>query len=242
MRCIAQTWDAAPIAVGVGIDAILPIVGPSDRAPLRLEPVCNELLCGLCLCVLAEVRHQELLTGVCESAEAPARTAASLVAQPFPEEVRVVQQLGSAVAHLAAVCLRAQTILVELAGARLAHVEKRHAIRSQGRSAAVAVVVEVRAAAVVVRGRGARHAARTCLELMNHPLHMLSGMLEVRRFAGRACGNGSTAKRHFPLLLRPSPRGLVAVVPPAALQSSRVGHTGRGWRDHTHGSHRSKSK
>mmetsp|Transcript_474 Transcript_474/g.1264 ORF Transcript_474/g.1264 Transcript_474/m.1264 type:complete len:532 (+) Transcript_474:156-1751(+) len=170
-RGVADERRAAPVPVGVGVHAVLPVVGPADGAPLRLELVGNEVLRRRRLLGLPEVRHQELAAGVGEGAEGAAGAAVRLVAEALAEDVRVVEELRGVVAGVALVAAGAEPLAVELLVAELGGVSRLAPALGDDRAAAVALAVVVGAAAVVVRGPlEVSHVARHRLELVNHHL------------------------------------------------------------------------
>mmetsp|Transcript_86343 Transcript_86343/g.200791 ORF Transcript_86343/g.200791 Transcript_86343/m.200791 type:complete len:309 (+) Transcript_86343:1023-1949(+) len=186
MRGIAQQRHSTPVAVRVSIDAALPVVRAADGAPLGLEPRSDEFLRGSSLFLFREVRGQQLVPRVGKGAEAASRATPSLVAEALSEEVWVVEELRRAVAKVASVSSCTCAAVVKLLRAGLAEVA-RPTSPCANRPAAVSATMVERAAAVVMRG-GALDAARCCLELSQHPAHLLKFLVQV------ACSS-STALR-----------------------------------------------
>jgi hypothetical protein len=156
VRRIPEKWHTPPIAIGMSVDAALPIVGAAHGAPEGLEAVRNELLAGIRLLVGAEVRGQELVPAVGEGAEAAAGAAPRLLAEPAAEELRVVQNLCSAVGEHAIVPAGAAHALVVVkaipAGlAAIAEAARPPSSVGEQRAASVTAAVEEGATSVVVR-------------------------------------------------------------------------------------------
>mmetsp|Transcript_104589 Transcript_104589/g.278290 ORF Transcript_104589/g.278290 Transcript_104589/m.278290 type:complete len:307 (-) Transcript_104589:146-1066(-) len=168
-RRVSEEGSAPPVAVGVRVHAVLPVVGPANRAPLRLEGVSDEVLGGLQLLLLGEVRHQELLARVRKGAEAASWAAPRLVTKTLAEELWVVEQLGRAVAEAAGLSTPATVLVIEGLVARLGHIGQRVTAAWHVRHASpVPLTVEERTAAVVVRVGGLA-VAGLGLELPDHP-------------------------------------------------------------------------
>jgi hypothetical protein len=108
----------------VGIDAILPLVGARQGAPLRLETIDNEVLTGPPLLLLSEVGCEQLVPAVREEAEAAAGTAARLLAESSAESIGMVEELRRVVGKLASVPERATMLVVKHVAARLAEVHR----------------------------------------------------------------------------------------------------------------------
>mmetsp|Transcript_59961 Transcript_59961/g.131647 ORF Transcript_59961/g.131647 Transcript_59961/m.131647 type:complete len:584 (-) Transcript_59961:33-1784(-) len=241
--CPARAWvrrvpddgNPSPIAVCVRVHAALPVVRPSDRTPLRLEPEGDEFLRGFSLLRLPEVRHEQLLPCVGEGAEATTGATLRLVAKALAEELRVVEQLCGAVAVVALVTAGASALVVELTAAWFPQVAQLAPVLDC--PAAVALAVEERATAVIVRGGWALKAAWRSLELADHPLDLLLVVLEAEGLpkgptdnysAGRSPLRGRSTTRRANRTYR---LGLgLGLTPTTAVASPPRGGRSRRWR------------
>jgi hypothetical protein len=86
---------------------------------LSFELVRYEILAGVALFQLLEVRDKQLLTCVCEGTVTSSRAALSLVTEALSEKIWVVKELRGAVAVCALVAVQADPVVVKLIRARL---------------------------------------------------------------------------------------------------------------------------
>jgi len=166
----------------------------TNWAPLRLEPPSNEILRGIRLFLLGEMRHEQLLATVGECTKPAPWAALCLVAEALAKEIRMVEELRSTVAASASISTGAGALIVELLITRLSAVAGMALTFIKYKTPAVSLAVEEGTAAVVVGGHGTLQSTWQGLKLTDHFI-VLDLLLLISRRQGR-CTQESNALRH----------------------------------------------